>query len=98
MPGPGQGKHSQKKKWRENTFNLNMNIVAINALMNTETLTARMDPFTNETAPQTTTMANTATSMPDTAPISTPCNGNNVTCINTATSSPVDPAPDTSSL
>jgi hypothetical protein len=98
MPGPGQGKHSQKKKQRENAFNLNANIASVNAVMNTETLTVRTDPFANETAPQTTTTANTATSTADTAPISTPCNGNDATCINTAASSPVDPAPDTSSF
>ena len=101
MPGPGQGKHSQKKKWHENRFNLNANIAniaAVNAIMNTETLAARTDPFANETAPQTTTMANTATSTADTAPISTPCNGNDARCINTAASSPVDPALDTSSF
>ena len=50
MPGPGQGKNSQKNKWRENTFNLNVNIVAINSVMITDTLTVRMDPLANETA------------------------------------------------
>ena len=98
MPGPGQGKHSQKKKWHENAFNLNANIAAINSVINTDTPGARMDPFTNEMAPQTTTTANTATAMADTAPINTPCDGNDATCINTAASSPVDPAPDTSSF
>jgi hypothetical protein len=33
MPGPGQGKHSQKKKWRENAFNLNASIAAVNAII-----------------------------------------------------------------
>jgi flagellar biosynthesis/type III secretory pathway protein FliH len=33
MPGPGQGKHSNKKKWRENASNLNVSIAAVNAVM-----------------------------------------------------------------
>ena len=33
MPGPGQGKRSHKKKWRENVSNLNMNIAAVNTVM-----------------------------------------------------------------
>ena len=54
MPGPGQGKHSQKKKRRENfAFNLNANIAAVNAILNTDTLIARTDPPANETAPKT---------------------------------------------
>ena len=61
MPGPGQGKHSQKKKWHENPFNLNANIAAVNAVLNTDTLTARTGLFANETAPQTTIMATSTT-------------------------------------
>jgi hypothetical protein len=33
MPGPGQGKRSNKKKWHENTSNLNVSIAAVNAIM-----------------------------------------------------------------
>jgi hypothetical protein len=33
MPGPGQGKRTQKKKWHENTSNLNANIIAVNAVI-----------------------------------------------------------------
>jgi hypothetical protein len=33
MPGPGQGKRTQKKKWCENASNLNANITAVNAVM-----------------------------------------------------------------
>ena len=33
MPGPGQGKRSNKKKWRENT--LSANIAAVNAVITT---------------------------------------------------------------
>ena len=33
MPGPGQGKRAQKKKWRENAHNLNKNLAAVNAVM-----------------------------------------------------------------
>jgi hypothetical protein len=56
MPGPGQGKHAQKKKRRENA-----NIAAVNAVLNTDTLTARADPLANETAPLQIMMATTAT-------------------------------------
>lgn len=45
MPGPGQGKRGNKKKWRENT--LSANIMAVNAVFNTITA----DPLANETAP-----------------------------------------------
>ena len=50
MPGLGQGKHSQKKKRRENALNLNANIAAVNTVLNTDTLIARTDPPANETA------------------------------------------------
>jgi hypothetical protein len=33
MPGPEQGKRTQKKKWHENTSNLNANITAINTVI-----------------------------------------------------------------
>jgi hypothetical protein len=33
MPGPGKGKQTQKKKWCENTSNLNMNITAVNTVI-----------------------------------------------------------------
>jgi hypothetical protein len=45
MPGPGQGKRSQKKKWHENASNTNANIAAVNAVMtasSTAALTAKM--------------------------------------------------------
>jgi flagellar biosynthesis/type III secretory pathway protein FliH len=64
-------------------MHLNVNIAAINAVMSADTLTVRTDPLANEMAPQT-TMATDATTTVDTAPISTPCNGNDVMCIDTA--------------
>jgi hypothetical protein len=33
MPGPGQGKCSNKKKWCKNMSNLNVSIAAVNAVM-----------------------------------------------------------------
>jgi hypothetical protein len=33
MPGPEQGKRTQKKKWHENTSNLNANITAVNTVI-----------------------------------------------------------------
>jgi flagellar biosynthesis/type III secretory pathway protein FliH len=33
MPGPGQGKRSNKKKWHENASNLNASIAAVNTVM-----------------------------------------------------------------
>jgi hypothetical protein len=40
MPGPGQGKHSQKKKWCKNAFNLDMNIAAVDTVMTALSTTA----------------------------------------------------------
>jgi flagellar biosynthesis/type III secretory pathway protein FliH len=40
MPGPGQGKQSHKKKWRENVSNLNANIAAVNAVMTASSTSA----------------------------------------------------------
>ena len=33
MPGPGQGKQTQKKKWHESACNLNESMTAVNAVM-----------------------------------------------------------------
>jgi hypothetical protein len=47
MPGPGQGKWSNKKKWHENT--LSMNIATVNTIMmasSTTTLNMRMTTLT----------------------------------------------------
>jgi hypothetical protein len=52
MPGPGQGKRSHKKKWRENAH-LNANIAAVNIVMATS-------PSANKTAPYTTLQNSTA--------------------------------------
>jgi hypothetical protein len=40
MPGPGQGKHSPKRKRCKNTFNLNANIVAVNTIMTASSIMA----------------------------------------------------------
>jgi len=40
MPGPRQGKHSQKRKWHENTFNLDANMASVNAVMTAPSTTA----------------------------------------------------------
>jgi hypothetical protein len=58
MPGPGQGKQSQKKKWHKNMLNLNENKAAVNAVMtapstiipNVRTATLMMLPSTVTTA------------------------------------------------
>ena len=55
MPGPGQGKRSQKKKWRDNALSLNESTTAVNAV-----ITA---PSTS--APTTTTATPTMSSLSD---------------------------------
>ena len=94
MPGPGQGKRGQKKKWRESAHP-KTDIAAVNNVMNIGTLTVRTDPLANETAPPTTIATTTANTAANNA------NDTNSTTnvdANTAVSSPVNPTPDTSSL
>ena len=61
MPGPGQGKRRNKKKWRENTLNMNANITAINVVMATDLLTKETGPnMASYTAAQTNAVTTTA--------------------------------------
>jgi flagellar biosynthesis/type III secretory pathway protein FliH len=94
MPGPGQGKRSNKKKWCENT--LSANIAAVNAVMSTDALTARMEANNPITAPLHTTSIVTTTTTVNTAAI----DANDETRIDTATaeSSVNDSPQDTQSL
>jgi hypothetical protein len=71
MPGLGQGKRSNKKKWHENASKFNMNIAAVNAVMtasntaalNTRTAMSELLPPNDATAtapPASETATNTA--------------------------------------
>ena len=64
MPGPGQGKRSQKKKWRDNALSLNENKTAVNAVTTA--------PSTS--APIATTVTATVPSPNDETAISPPAN------------------------
>jgi len=61
MPGPGQGKQGNKKKWRENALNMNANIASINIVMAMDLLAKEMGPNTaSYTAVQTNAVTTTA--------------------------------------
>jgi hypothetical protein len=102
MPGPGQGKRSQKKKWQENALNLNASIAAVNTVMtalSTTPLNTRMAlsaPLPPNDATTTVTPINET--VPN-ANMST-ANTTDEMRVNraTATSSPNDLAPDTDSF
>ena len=93
MPGPGQGKQGQKKKWRESAHS-KTDIAAVNNVMNIGTLTARTDPLANEMAPPTTIATTTAYTAANNANDTSSMTNVNA---NMAVLSPVNLTPDTSS-
>jgi hypothetical protein len=93
MPGPGQGKRGQKKKWCESAHP-NANIAAVNTVMSTDTLTATMEAEINTATtklPATSTLATTTAQM-DTNEAADDRN-DEVVNATTATSSGNDSAP-----
>jgi hypothetical protein len=98
MPGPGQGKHSQKKKWRENTFNLDANIAAVDTIImasNTTALKAKTSTLTMS-SPSTVTTA--AESTDERTQESSHAATKPTTATTTANAATAAPSPDTSSF
>jgi hypothetical protein len=110
MPGPGQGKRTQKKKWRENASNLNANITAVNAVItasNTMAPSATVATLTTLLPSDVTAVTPPANEMaPKTASYTASLPTTSISTTGVTTSDPnnasninaIDSTPDTSSL